>query len=274
MSIDKLWIDPDYRALFNRSRIFEDMQAVEGEIFRKGKGRVTLRFELKGHRLFVKRHSGIGWREIFKDLIQGRLPVLGALNEWYALERLLILNISSLTPVAFGQRGLNPATRESFLVTRELRDTISLEDLVKTWQQRPDFVVIKRAIIKQLALVVRRMHRNGINHRDLYICHIHVSHRWLDSPVNEPELFVIDLHRAQIRPRVPERWQVKDIASLHFSSLEAGLTSRDRLRFMRAYRDAPLRATLRYDSSFWQEVEQRTQRLTTRNPEASPSDKC
>jgi heptose I phosphotransferase len=263
----KIWVDPHYRALFNPKTMFEDMQTVEGEVFRTGKGRVTLRFTRKGHGFFLKRHTGIGWGEIFKDLLQGRLPIIGALNEWRALERLQIMNISSLIPVAFGQRGFNPAGQESFLVTQELTDTISLEDLVKDWQQRKDFVSIKRAIIPQVARMVRRIHACGMNHRDLYVCHIHVSKHWLENPVSYPELFVIDLHRAQIRQSVPQRWLVKDIASLHFSSMDAGLTRNDRLRFMRAYRSMQLRQTFELDKIFWSEVRQRADKLYAKRPE-------
>ena len=34
---------------------------------------------------FIKLHYGVGWREIFKNLLLGRWPVLGAKNEWRAL---------------------------------------------------------------------------------------------------------------------------------------------------------------------------------------------
>ena len=265
--MSEIWIDPDYRRLFNPKTIFEDMQNMQGEVFRVGKGRVTLRFQKKKHNFFLKRHSGIGWGEIFKDLVQGRLPILGACNEWHALERLQILNISTLKPVAFGMRGRNPARQQSFLVTEELAETTSLEDLAKTWQQREDFVQIKRAIIMKLAHLAQRMHRNGMNHRDFYICHIHVCNRWLENPEGLPELFVIDLHRAQIRDQVPLRWVVKDIGSLLYSSLDAGLTMRDRFRFMRAYSGKGLRTTLSDDRDFWLDVERRANLLLARCPE-------
>ncbi|MST95429.1 MAG: hypothetical protein EXS33_09230 [Pedosphaera sp.] len=43
------------------------------------------------------------------------------------------------------------------------------------------------------------------------------------------ELFVIDLHRAQLRDRVPARWLVKDLGGLLFSALDCGLTRRDQV---------------------------------------------
>ena len=85
--------------------------------------------------------------------------------------------------------------------------TSNEEDLAKFWHQRDDFLHLKRALIPQVARMVRRIHGCGMNHRDLYICHIHVSKRWLDNPVSYPELFIIDLHRAQVRSTTPQRWR-------------------------------------------------------------------
>ena len=268
----EVWIDAEHRRLFKLQNIFEDMQAVQGEVVRAGNGRETLRFELKKRGFFLKRHSGIGWAEIIRDLLQGRKPILGARNEWQALQRLEILNISSLKPIAFGERGWNPASRQSFLVTEELKDTVSLEEVVKTWREREDFVMVKRAIIRQLAELARRMHHNGMNHRDFYICHIHVSQQWLDEPNEKPELFVIDLHRAQIRQEVPQRWLVKDIGSLLYSSLDTGITVTDLFRFMQLYQGRSLRDTLKADREFWEQVQQRAEWLTSRTPREFPAD--
>ena len=95
--------------------------------------------------------------------------------------------------------------------------------------------------------MARRMHEGGINHRDLYICHFLLH---LDPPPAPASirLSLVDLHRAQIRPRTPRRWRDKDLAALHFSSLEIGLTVRDRLRFLRAYFDRPLREVLQEEA--------------------------
>ncbi|MCZ7655205.1 MAG: hypothetical protein M5R42_14490 [Rhodocyclaceae bacterium] len=46
----------------------------------------------------------------------------------------------------------------------------------------------------------------------------------------------------------PRRWRDKDLAALHFSTLEIGLTARDRLRFLRAYFGRPLREVLREEA--------------------------
>ncbi len=65
---------------------------------------------------------------------------------------------------------------------------------------------------------------------------------------------MIDLHRAQIRRRTPRRWLVKDLAGLYFSAMDIGLTRTDRLRFIRAYEQKPLRDVFPEGGRFWRHV--------------------
>ncbi|MFP1528770.1 lipopolysaccharide kinase InaA family protein [Escherichia coli] len=50
---------------------------------------------------------------------------------------------------------------------------------------------------------------------------------------------VIDLHRAQLRTRVPRRWRDRSHWALFFFD-DIGLTQRDIWRFMKVYFAAPL----------------------------------
>ncbi|MDF1829967.1 lipopolysaccharide kinase InaA family protein, partial [Cycloclasticus pugetii] len=70
-------------------------------------------------------------------------------------------------------------------------------------------------------------------------------------------LYLIDLHRVQIRKAIPLRWQVKDLAALYFSSMDIGLTKRDLYRFIRRYSNETLKNELTLNRSFWQKVEKR-----------------
>ena len=81
---------------------------------------------------------------------------------------------------------------------------------------------------------------------------------WLDD---ELQLVLIDLHRVQIRDRVPERWLVKDLGGLLFSALDAGLTRRDLLRFIEGYRAQPWREVLAREDAFWSKVWNNATRL-------------
>ncbi|GIT24116.1 MAG: hypothetical protein CM1200mP41_01600 [Gammaproteobacteria bacterium] len=98
-----------------------------------------------------------------------------------------------------------------------------------------------------MAVIARKMHNSGANHRDFYLGHFLLQPGYRDGElsVDASDLFVIDLHRMQLRRHTPTRWQVKDIAGLHYSSLNLGLTRNDLLRFIRTYRGhTPLRQSL------------------------------
>lgn len=229
---------------------FEAAAELDGLEFRAVKSRRTFRFELEGRGYFIKYHRGVGWREIFKNLMQLKAPVLGADNEFNALSVLNQLEVPTMHAAAFGSRGWNPARRESFLITDELCNMRSLEDVVRDWPEHPPAFSRKRAIIAALAASAGTMHRAGINHRDCYICHY-----LLDDSGPLLRLHVIDLHRAQLRRRVPRRYLVKDLGGLCFSSFDAGITMRDRLRFIRDYTGRPLREELSGTGrKFWRDV--------------------
>ncbi len=247
------YIDQELRDLFDGGALFEQVSGIEGEVFRSLENRRTVCFERAGERYFAKTHFGIGWREIVKNLSQFRLPVLGAENEFRALNALSRLGIDSLQPVAYFSEGLNPARRRSCIVTRSLENTASLEDL---FESRSLSTAQKRILIPKLAEIARRMHANGINHRDFYLCHF-----LLDVTQSELSPFLIDLHRAQIRKRTPLRWRVKDVGGLFFSSFDYGITCRDVYRFMTHYSGKPLRETLDTDGEFWKAVYGRARQL-------------
>ena len=237
---------------------FGALMAMPGETYRQTGGRQTLRVSIAGQDYFLKRHRGVGWREIFKNLLQLRLPVLGAGTEVRAIRRLEQLDVPTLQLAGWGQRGRNPARHESFVLTVALHDTVSLEDLCAGWGQRAHWtaeqLILKRQLLRQLASTARSLHGHGVNHRDFYLCHFLLRQ---DSPgLREPggrlDLRLIDLHRVQLRGRTPRRWRLKDIAGLYFSALDAGLTRHDCYRFMRLYGGTALRAQL--DQGFWRQV--------------------
>jgi Lipopolysaccharide kinase (Kdo/WaaP) family. len=240
---DILFLDEPFRTLWAGQDPFRAAAALQGTVLRELEGRRTLRTEVGGRGYYVKLHQGVGWGEIFKNLVTARLPVLGAEHEWLAIRRLTELGVDTMKAVAFGRRGSNPAKLESFIVTEELAPTVSLEDFCRDWPAQPPAPALKRALIARVAEMAGKMHRGGVNHRDCYICHFLLH----TDPAPTPDrlrLSLIDLHRAQVRDRTPRRWRDKDLAALHFSSLEIGLTVRDRLRFLRAYFDRPLREVL------------------------------
>lgn len=243
-------------------------QAGPEDIFRNKEGRTTLRFVLDSRPYFLKLHLGIGWREIFKNLLQLRLPVTSARNEYEAVRRLTEIGIPTLTVAAYTCEGSNPAHRQSLLVTDELTGTVSLEDFCAEWSTRPPPFPVRSKLIRVLADSARLMHEAGINHRDFYLCHFHLEPDTLDDP--QPRCHLIDLHRAQLRDVTPRRWRIKDLAGLYFSAMDCGLQRRDLLRFLRHCSPGGLRSALGPDARFWQQVDSRARALYRRERGTEP----
>jgi heptose I phosphotransferase len=243
----------------NQQPLFDQIMSLRGECYREQKGRLTQRIQLGNKFYFIKQHRGIGWKEIIKNMLQLRWPVLGAKDEWQAITSLQSLGVATPSVVGYGQRGKNPATMQSFILMEELTPVVSLEELCGRWPQHAPSFVLKKRLLHKVAEIARTMHHHGINHRDFYICHFLLDQKQFDA--NQLTLYLIDLHRAQRWSTIPSRWVIKDLAGLYFSSKEIGLTSRDHLRFIARYCDMPWRDVLSSNKKVWQRVKTRGEQL-------------
>lgn len=264
---EMLFLRDDLAAAWRNNDPFRAVQQQQGQIFRNKEGRRTLRFEIDGRGYFLKLHEGVGWTEIIKNLLQGRLPVIGASNEYNAIRALEAIHIDTLSIAGFGRRGINPAKQLSFLVTDELRDIVSLEDFCRPWLHQPPNYALKRNLILRVADIARRMHASGINHRDFYLCHflLDITKALDTKSIRSAKLHLMDLHRAQVRERVPQRWLIKDLGALYYSALDLGLSARDVLRFIRAYRQQRLHYIFSHERDMWLSVKQRAHNIYLRD---------
>jgi len=251
-----LWLRDDFAKAWKGDDPFSRVDALEGKDYRNVKTRRTLRFEFQDQGFFAKIHHGVGWGEIFKNLLSLKLPILGAENEWLAIERLKELNIDTMTAVGYGSRGLSPASRHSFILTEALDNTISLEDYCVDWGKNKPHFPNKLRLLRQIAATSKTLHENGICHRDYYLCHflLHEEDAFTRGDVDAPKLSLIDLHRVLIHKNLHRRWIVKDIAGLYFSAMHIGLTQRDLFRFVRLYSGKKLKHALLDDAAYWSEV--------------------
>ncbi|MCU1718345.1 lipopolysaccharide core heptose(I) kinase RfaP [Pseudomonas sp. 5P_3.1_Bac2] len=259
----KLVLAEPFASLWAGQDAFAAVEALDGQVYRELEGRRTLRTEVAGRGYFVKIHRGIGWAEITKNLVRGKLPVLGATQEWDAIKRLHQVGVPTMTAVAYGVRGDNPARQHSFIITEELAPTIDLEQLSLNWATQPPEPRLKRALIDKVGQMLGAMHRAGVNHRDCYICHFLLHTDKAIDPA-DLRLSVIDLHRAQVREQTPLRWRNKDLAGLYFSVLDIGMTQRDLLRFLRAYFPTPLRQTLAEEQALLRQLQRMASKLYAR----------
>jgi len=245
----------DVKPLFSAERTVEDFFRIAGESAKIKDNRHTLGFDRDGRRFFIKMHDPVGWREVIKNLLRFNAPVVNVMPEWRAIHRLGELSVPTMTAAAYGVEGLSPASQKSFLITDALTDVVSLEDIALRRNGPALTPELKRRLIRRVAQLARAMHHAGVNHRDLYLCHFLMKTATADKA--QPELYIIDLHRAQCRTVTPQRWIIKDLAGLWFSAMGLNLTVRDRMRFVRYYADRSWRS----NGTFWKHVDRRARSL-------------
>ncbi|MDP3088563.1 MAG: lipopolysaccharide core heptose(I) kinase RfaP [Methylotenera sp.] len=250
-----LVVPSEIRQSLHSDDTFTAMMHLTGKVFREVRGRKTMQLNLHKKSYFIKQHFGVGWHEIIKNLFSFKKPILGAMTEVNAIKKLVEIGIATTPLVAYGQRGINPANVQSFVLTEDLGNIISLEDLCADWKTNPPNEQFKRRLIIAVAKIARLLHENGINHRDFYICHLCLDADLLTQ--NKIKLYLIDLHRVLLQKKTSVNDNMKDIAALYFSSLDAGLTRRDYLRFKRYYASGLQGCT----SAFWGDVENRANKL-------------
>lgn len=264
----KVFLDEFFRSLWADKDPFAEVEKLEGKVYRNIKNRRTLKFTIDGRDFFLKHHRGIGWGEIFKNLFSLKLPITGAGNEYRAIRKLEELGIKTMHCSAYGEKGLNPAGKNSFIITNDIGSHISLEDLAKNNSASPVNGGLKLALIKRIAFISRTLHDNGINHRDYYLCHFLMQ----DNMLSEDgfDLYLIDLHRVGIRAEIPSRYLFKDMGGLWFSAMDAGLGKKDCLRFIKEYSGNKLKYELNRNAAFWRKINDVGERLYLKEYNRSP----
>ena len=259
MGTKEILVVPEYlKKLLAKNHIFQQLMMMQGEAFRDVPGRRTIKVSMGSKSYFIKQHSGLGWKELCKNLLSLKKPIISARTEWQAIQKLDEVGIPTTPLVAYGERGCNPATIQSFVLTQDLGDIVSLETLCADWPQNPPDARLKRQLIMAVAKIARTLHDNGLNHRDFYICHFCLDKKRLAA--GEVYLYLIDLHRVGIHTEISNSARMKDMAALYFSAMHIGLSERDLLRFVRSY-SADLRHQIKHEARFWRAVSARARKL-------------
>jgi heptose I phosphotransferase len=253
------YLRSDMASAWAGQRPVEAAFTLEGEVFRDVPGRRTMKVRIAEQSYFVKLHYGVGWREVVKNWLQFKIPVIGARNEYEACVGLQRSGITAPLVAAFGESQGSIAKRRSFVLCDVLKDYTSLEDVTNEWFDHPPAAQTRHRLLYAVARFARRFHQAGYIHRDFYICHLLGADHSLDG--DAIELAVLDLHRARHFQQIPARWLKRDLAALLYSTLDLGYTSRDWLRFVALYSGRPLREELEQNTAFWQSVILRAEKL-------------
>jgi len=232
-----------------QNNLFEYFMQLQGKAFRDVPGRKTMQIQITGKSYFIKQHFGVGWGEIFKNWFTFKKPILGAMTEAKAIQRLNALDIPTTPLVAYGQHGGNPATMQSFVLTEDLGEIMQLDDWFANSENMSS--VFRLPLIKAIAQIAKKLHASGVCHRDFYLCHFVLKRAELEQ--GNLNLYLIDLHR-MLQDQPPSGNAVmKDIAGLFFSAMQVGWNTDDFALFKQHY--------LAQSDVFWAQVEARSQVL-------------
>ena len=222
----------DFEDLIRRNSLLDFdrvMSLNEGEVVKHAvPERKTVRFYLKNSNgpveAYLKRLYPLSSTKFFTQVLKLSLPRT-AFDEFINIVAFHRAGLSTMIPIAAGRKRCGLFRTVSFLITKSIEGCQKIDDFFSGCQDIP--VEDKRELIRKVALLVKKMHECGFNHRDLYLCHTLLD--------RNGRLFLVDLHRVDKREKVPERWKVKDIAALNYSAPKHSITRTDRLRFFRNY---------------------------------------
>ncbi|HPN85016.1 MAG TPA: lipopolysaccharide kinase InaA family protein [Victivallales bacterium] len=173
----------------------------------RGTEKILLDCEGTRKSFYLKRYNPIPLREILKNAISFKPLFLdGALHEMEALKIFERKGLPAPKPVAAAKfpdgrtcvltLGINNYVRASEFLSGEYNAGISR----------------RRAVIAKIAKIAGLMHLNNLAHQDLYLLHFFVV------PSENDNVYLIDLQRLIVSKKLSERWIVKDLAQLLFSS--------------------------------------------------------
>ncbi|RKY16275.1 MAG: hypothetical protein DRP63_05675 [Planctomycetota bacterium] len=211
-------MDVPFARLIKRTRPDRETGYISVEVEHQKEGVVFV----ETLRIYIKR----AWLNLLRLAIQSvrkfRVPFSDSFEEVRAFVALQQVGLEAPRPVA-------ACTVTRFLKRRTAIATLDIGhfERLTSLLEMADFKK-RREVARQLGRLVARMHSAAINHRDLYAEHIVF--------LKNGGIVLLDLNRAQVRHRLPQRWRVKDLAAL-FVSTNAPAT--DKLRFLLSYLDIP-----------------------------------
>ncbi len=234
----------DYRELLEKIGMdsFESIWRFQkGECVKKIKPRTVTRIEFKHQGInracYLKRHNleFVGFSRLFFrffpkwGLSQGRL-------EFENLCDFRNSKLPTVVPVAAGEKLFRFFWAQSFLITEDFSPYISLEALLEDQPQffmGPEGETKKRLMINAISILARKMHQNGLNHRDFNATHILLHY---DNGVDVPKIALFDLQRVERRKFFKFRWKIKSLARLNYTLPDDIFSAKDRLYIFLSYK--------------------------------------
>jgi hypothetical protein len=202
-------------------------------VVKQGPHRVVYRVALPdGQSIYIKHNLLPDARAWLRQLVRPSKARIELERVTAVAER----GVATVVPLALGERRALFGACESYLITRGLDDTQSLNTfLATTLASMPHTrqAIVRQRLAKVLGRFVAKMHDGGIRHNDLHAANILVELNCDD----QPRLFLIDLCAVKVSAKLDWRASSANLVLLarwFFPRSSRG----DRLRFWRTYFEA------------------------------------
>ena len=207
--------------------------------------------------LFLKRYENPPILVQLRNWLAHRSRKSCAACEFEPTRELPAAGINTPKAIAHGEQWGLLIEKRSFIITEKIPDAEAIERRLPNYFDGPptlESLKLRRNFIGRLARFVGKFHQTGYRHRDLYFSHI-FYHSSGDA------FYLIDLARAFKPILLHRRFQIKDIAQVHYSAPAKYFSGSDRLRFYLAY-TARRRLTTN-DKAFIRKVLAKANRMAT-----------
>lgn len=206
------------------------------QLVKHGPCRAVYRVDVAGGALYVKHYRCRRWRDRLANVFR-RSP---SRREFHRARTALARDIPTAEPVAWLEFRQAGVAGDSFLVTREIADTCSFDEYLRSALPRlapASAARMRHKLSRALARLMAAAHRQGIEHDDLHAGNLLLRPQSCQPDAADerlPEIFLIDLPGVRVTRALS--WRRTRVSLTMLGAACSILASRaDQCRFLRAY---------------------------------------
>lgn len=264
----ELIINQDYRQMLKKIGLdyFDSIWRYNsGEPIKQIKDRSLIRFKIEAYGkkkyYYLKKHNleFVGFRKLISYFVPG-YPLSQGKIEFKNICDFKKYGLATVIPVAAGEKFIGFFKTESFLITEDVSPFISLEYLLK---ERHSFFMgqegktRKKKLLKEIALLAKKMHENGFNHRDFNATHILLNY---DNPSDIPKLALFDLQRVDKKGFLKYWWAIKSMAGVNYTLPANLFDEKDKIFMFLTYKGK--KSLNAFDRLQWRLIKRKTARIS------------
>lgn len=214
---------PELIELF--SCVVEGQGTVTKDIVKSGRHRTVYRVPTKAGNVYLKHYRACDWSNWFQNAIR----LTKAEREWRGINSIRRFGINTVEPLALGINKRHGIAGDSFIVTKEIEQTIPLDTFLASNQLDLLSSSMRTDVIQKLACITATLHNNGLIHRDY-----HAGNFLLRQQAGSASVFLLDLHPLA-KLKSLRLWHAEQMLGQLNHFISRFVSRADRLRFFDEY---------------------------------------